>query len=71
MGFKEWLEGKKTHIVVVATICYALGGAVAGYIEVAPAIMLILGALGFSGVRHGIGSSFTNTTPQTPETPQA
>ena len=65
MGFKELLEGKKTHIIVVATICYALGGAVAGLLDIQTAIMLILGALGFSGLRHGIGNSFTNEIPQT------
>ena len=48
------LQGKKTYIVAVATICYALGGAVAGFIEINQAIMLILGSGLFAGLRAGL-----------------
>jgi len=47
-------KGKKTYIVMVATICYALGGAVAGFLDWGLAIPLILGALGLSGLRNAI-----------------
>ena len=46
-------HGSKTYIVAIATVCYALGGAVAGYVPVGEAINLILAALGLSGLRHG------------------
>jgi len=48
------LEGKKTYIVAVATICYALGGMVAGYIEPSIGIPLILAALGISSLRNSV-----------------
>ncbi len=60
MDFKEWLKGKKTYIVAVATICYALSGVVAGYIPIDQAVMLILGALGLGALRNGVDSSLTN-----------
>jgi len=44
-------KGKKTYIVVVATICYALGGAVAGFHDWGFAIPLILGAFGLGALR--------------------
>jgi len=48
------LQGYKTYIVVVATICYALGGAVAGFLDWGVAIPLILGALGLGGLRNAL-----------------
>ena len=45
------LKGKKTYIMIVATICYALGGMVAGFVTPAVGIPLILGALGLGGLR--------------------
>ena len=50
----DFLSGKKTYLVTIATLMYALGGWVAGYIETSSAINLILFALGLSGLRHGI-----------------
>ena len=50
----DFLEGKKTYVVAVATVMYALGGWVAGYLEFNQIVPLILGALGLSGLRHGI-----------------
>ena len=48
------LKGFKTYIVTIGTICYALGGAVAGFHDWGFAIPLILGALGLSALRHGM-----------------
>ena len=48
----EDLKGYKTYIVMIATICYALGGAVAGFLDWGFAIPLILGALGLGGLRN-------------------
>lgn len=53
MKFKD-LEGYKTYLTMVATLMYALGGLAAGFIEWNAAIALILGALGVSGLRHGM-----------------
>lgn len=66
----DWqdLQGGKTYVVAIATICYALGGFVAGYLDMQTAIPLILGALGLSGLRHGI-KEFINPTPETPPAP--
>ena len=50
----EFLEGKKTYVVAIATISYALGGWVAGYLSLDQVIPLILVALGMGGIRHGI-----------------
>ena len=52
MDLKD-LQGKKTYIVMIATICYALGGMVSGLMEIGVGIPLILGALGLSGLRSG------------------
>ena len=48
------LDGKKTYIVGIAMICYALGGLVSGLLELDHAIQTILVALGIMGIRHGI-----------------
>lgn len=53
MKFKD-LEGYKTYLVAVATLMYAIGGLFAGYLDVSVVIPLILGALGASGLRHGM-----------------
>lgn len=47
-------DGKKTYIVGIAMCCYALGGLVAGLLELDHAIQTILVALGIMGIRHGI-----------------
>ena len=52
--FKKFLEGKKTYIMTVAILCYALGGWVSGYVEPTTAITLILGALGLGSLRAAI-----------------
>jgi len=50
------LKGKKTYIMAVALICWALGGAVAGKIDWSTAIAEIIAALGLMGLRLGIDS---------------
>ncbi|GAG81357.1 unnamed protein product [marine sediment metagenome] len=59
-------NGKKTYIVAIATVCYALGGAVAGFVPVNEAIYLILGACGLSAVRHGIKDLLSYISPPEP-----
>jgi len=53
----NFLQGKKTYIIVVATLCYAIGGVIAGYISLNECIALILGALGLAGLRAGVADS--------------
>lgn len=48
------LEGKKTYIVALVSIVYAAAGAFLGYHDWQYAIMVILGALGLAGLRHGV-----------------
>lgn len=50
------LKGKKTYIAGIALICYALGGAVAGKLDITVAVQLVLEALAIMGLRHGIGN---------------
>jgi len=50
MDFKD-LAGKKTYIMTIAVICYAVGGVVSGYVPIGVAIPLILGALGLGALR--------------------
>ncbi len=49
------LEGKKTYITSIATICYAIGGAIIGELDVNIAIPLALVSLQALFVRVGIG----------------
>ena len=51
------LKGKRTYIMTIAIICYALGGMVSGLMEIGVGIPLILGALGLSGLRAGVESN--------------
>ena len=48
------LDGKKTYVVGVATIAYAIGGAIIGKVDWNVAIPLVLGALSVFGLRVGI-----------------
>jgi len=48
------LSGNKTYITGIAMICYAVGGAVAGKLEITAAIAVVLAALSLMGLRHGI-----------------
>ncbi len=54
------LKGYKTYIVAGATILYAVCGFIIGKVPLDVAIPLILGALGFSGLRHGLSTETTN-----------
>ena len=60
------LKGYKTYIMIVATICYALGGAVAGFVDYSVAIGLILGVLGLGGLRDAITNPIKVEEPKTP-----
>ena len=50
----EKINGKKTYIIARATILYAIAGFVAGLHDIQTMWVLILGALGFGSLRHGI-----------------
>ncbi len=63
-------DGKKTYVVGIAMLCYAIGGLVAGLIELDQAIQTVLIALGIMGIRHGIPikEKYQTSTPgQTPQ----
>lgn len=51
----EFLKGKKTYIISILAVVYAVSGYILGYIELQNAIQLIIGSLGISALRHGIG----------------
>lgn len=44
------LEGKKTYITIGATVAYAIGGLILGYIDANTALTLILAAMGGYGI---------------------
>ncbi len=48
------VNGYKTYIIAVASICWALGGLVAGKVDANTAIQTIGLALTAMGLRHGI-----------------
>ena len=48
------LTSKKTYIVCVAAILYAIGGVVSGNLDANTAIQVVLAALGGIGLRIGI-----------------
>jgi len=48
------LSGKKTYLSMIALLLYAIGGALSGKLDWNAAIVIILGALGLSGLRSGI-----------------
>ena len=49
------LEGKKTYIVGIATILYAIGGIIIGEMDANAAFQLIATGLAAMGIRHGMG----------------
>lgn len=53
----SWLNGKKTYIVAIVTICYALVSMWNGSMTPDVGIGLILGACGFGALRHGVSTS--------------
>ena len=48
------VNGMKTYVVAMAMIMYALGGWIAGKVDVNTAIQTALIGLGMMGLRHGI-----------------
>ena len=50
----SWLEGKKTYIVALVTIVYAVTGLIIGQVTQEAAIALILGSLGVSALRNAV-----------------
>ena len=48
------LDGYKTYVVAIATICYAFGGLIAGKRDFNTAAQLVFLGFGMMGLRHGI-----------------
>ena len=63
---KIWLrlKGKKTYLVALASLIYAITGMATGHVATSDGINIILFALGGSGLRDAINSSITNSTTQ-------
>ena len=59
MEFKNF-KGKKTYIVAVATACYALGGAVAGFMDWSSALTILLGAGGLGTMAAKVNRFFSS-----------
>tara|TARA_R110002167_G_scaffold61913_4_gene174929 strand:- start:30447 stop:30689 length:243 start_codon:yes stop_codon:yes gene_type:complete len=54
------LNGKKTYVVAIVTVVYAICGILLGDMATNDAIMLIAGALGLSTIGHKIDKTTTN-----------
>ena len=69
------LEGKKTYIVSVGAIAYAIGGLVSGYLDLNTAIQVVLAALGLGALKHatvtGADMFEEPKLPPNPTTPSA
>lgn len=52
-SIRGFLDGKKTYIVVIVTLVYAVTSLMLGYIDQQAAIQMILAALGLGGLRSG------------------
>ena len=52
----NFLQGKKTYIVVGATLVYAVLGVVLHFMDMHTAIGVVLGALGLAGLRNGVSN---------------
>ena len=50
------LQGKKTYIVGIAMIAYAIGGLIIGEMDANNSMQLLFTALGLMGLRHGISN---------------
>ena len=55
----NWLLGKKTYIVAICTLIYGIGLCVNGHSD--QGIPVILGALGFAGLRSGVSQEVGKT----------
>ncbi len=51
---KEFLSGKKTYIVAVALVIYAVAGVYTGQLSQDAAIQLVLNGLGLGALRNAI-----------------
>lgn len=54
MKIIKFLKGKKTYLVAIATIIFAITGYYTKSLSADNAITIILGALGLSGLRDAI-----------------
>ena len=50
----NWLQGKKTYIIMGASIAWAVSSVILGKMEAQEAIGVILAALGMGGLRAGM-----------------
>ena len=50
----NWLDGKKTYVVVIATLAYAAAQFYAGGIDLNSAVQMVLAALGAAGFRSAM-----------------
>jgi len=56
-SLKVFLSGKKTYLVSLAAVVYAIGGAVAGFHDWSRATEIVLGSLGLGTLRAGVSKS--------------
>jgi len=54
MKMVSFLQGRKTYLVAVVTIVYAVAGLIIGQVSQEAAIALILGACAVSGLRNAV-----------------
>ena len=57
------IDGMKTYIVGMSLIMYAIGGWVAGKVDINTAIQSALLGLGMMGLRHGISKKVIELKP--------
>ena len=75
----SYLKGKKTYVVGVCGILFAVTGFATGHLDSVSAIDLIFGSLAAMGIRNGITTELQSlsgmlpdkTLPQQPPTPPA
>lgn len=48
------LNGKKTYLIMIATLLFSVLGMLIGKIDYSTGVMMILGALGMGGLRDAI-----------------
>ena len=48
------LEGKKTYLISIAGVVYAITGVVAGYMNPQEALEIVMASLGLSALRAGV-----------------
>lgn len=60
----NFLKGKKTYFIMLATIAYAGTGWLTGNLTQTEALAFIFGASGLGALRHGVGTSVINIAQQ-------